>query len=425
MKYIVIIISILLLFSCNSNEDNSPLGYTGKRLVELSLMAGTIDEDLIDSYIGDIKIDTTIKYDINVLKNQFDSLINEIEHIPTNSNPLKFRKNYQLGITKAALTRLKVINKEKVSFIDECNNIYQFNPEIYNYEYYDSILVELDKFLGGSEKLIYRIANYREKFKVDYSKVDNAFKKAVKKSSEETKKHIELPKIESIDIEYVDGAPWSAYNWYQGNYKSLIQVNKQVDIHLERILDLAAHESYPGHHVYYSLREKEYYKDSGYVEFSIYNLFSPVSFLAEGTAVYGNDLVFPKKEKIEYIRNEITGKYKYSNIELENYFLLLDLLNQLEGVQITIARDYIDNKIKDKEAISLLKKYGLESEKSAIRRLSFIKRYRSYIINYTAGKKLVERYINKKAGNDIEKRWEVYNEILTKPYLPPDLVKEL
>ena len=425
MKYIVILISIILLSSCNSNEDNSPLGETGRRLVELTLMAGTVDEYLIDSYIGNLTIDTTIKYDISILKNQFDSLINEIKNIPTKSDALKYRKNYQLGISKAALTRLKVINNEKVSFDEECNNIYQFSPDIYEYEYYDSIIVLLDNFLEGKGELLNRISSYRNNFKIDNSDVDKAFKKAIKKSSEETKKYIKLPQIESIEIEYVFGAPWSAYNWYKGDYKSIIQVNKRVDIYLERILDLAAHESYPGHHVYYSLREKDYYRDSNYVEFSIYTLFSPVSFLAEGTAVYGNDLVFPKQSKIDYIRNEITGKYKYSNSELENYFQFLDLLNKLESVQITIARDYIDNKINDKDALRLLEKYGLESEESAIRRLSFIKRYRSYIINYTAGKKLVERYINKKAGDNHTKKWEVYKEILSKPYLPPDLVKEL
>ena len=425
MKYIIILISIILLFSCKSNENVSPLGDTGIRLVELTLMAGTVDEYLIDSYIGNLSIDTAIKYDIKDLKNQIDSLISVVEKIPTKDDSQKYRKNYQLGILKATLTRLRVINNEKVTFNEECTSIYQFSPEIYEYEHFDSIIVELDKFLDGNGDLLKRISSYRSNFKVENSDVDIAFKKAVKKSSVETKKYIKIPKVESIEIEYVYGAPWSAYNWYKGNYKSLIQVNKRVDIHLERILDLAAHESYPGHHVYYSLREKDFYRDSNYVEFSIYTLFSPVSFLAEGTAVYGNDLVFPKQNKIDFIRNEITGKYKYSNSELENYFLFLDLLNKLESVQITIARDYIDKKIDDEAAIKLLEKYGLESEESAMRRLSFIKRYRSYIINYTAGKKLVEQYINKKAENSHPKKWEVYKEILTMPYLPPDLVKEL
>lgn len=423
MKYIVFILLVLVM-SC-SKFSKSPLDETGESLVELTLMAGTLDEDLVDSYIGDIHIDTTKTYNVKELKKSFESLLNDISSIEVDSESLKLRKNYQIGIIKAVLTRLKVLNAEQISFIDECESIYQFTPEVKEYEYFDSLIIEIDKQLVGDEELPIKLANYRNKFKLKFSKIDEAFRKSVIETKRITSEHINLPDSESVKIEYVDGAPWSAYNWYQGNFKSLIQVNTQSDIHLERVLDLAAHESYPGHHVYYSIRDKMYYQDSGFVEFSIYTLFSPVSFLAEGTAVYGNDLVFPGDKKIEFIRNEITGKYNYSFEELKEYFELLDLLSKLDEVQITIARDFIDKKISTEVALQYLQKYGLESESSAYRRLDFIRKYRSYIINYTAGRKLVANYIDKKAGTDINKKWQVYKEILENPYLPSDLVKAL
>lgn len=421
MKYIAFIL-LLLVISCNE-FSKSPLDKTGEKLVELTLMAGTLDDDLVDSYIGNIRIDSAQEYSIDELKKSFNSLLTEISEIETSTKSLEYRKKYQLGIINAVITRLKVINAEKISFIDECESIYQYTPEIKDYSYFDSLLVDIESLLPGEDELPIKLAKYRDKFKFKYSKIDEAFRKSVEEAKKITSKYIHLPDSESVQIEYIDGAPWSAYNWYQGDYKSLIQVNMQTDIHLERVLDLAAHESYPGHHVYYSLRDKMYYQDSGFVEFSIYTLFSPVSFLAEGTAVYGNELVFPGDKKIEFIRNEITGKYNYSYKELKDYFDLLELLNKLDEVQITIARDYIDKKISNETALGYIQKYGLESESSSYRRLDFIRRYRSYIINYTAGKKLVANYIENKAGTDLSKRWQVYKEILENPYLPPDLVK--
>ncbi len=421
MKYTVLLF-LFLIVSC-SDLYKSQLDKTGERLVELTLMAGTLDEDLVDSYIGDITIDSTQKFNIDELLQSFESLSIDISAIEVDSKSLEFRKKYQSGIVNAVITRLKVLNEEEISFIDECESIYQFTPNVKEYSYFDSLLVELDNHLVGDEPLPVKLASYRDKFKIKYSKIDEAFRKSVKETKRITNKFIHLPDSESVRIEYVDGAPWSAYNWYQGHYKSLIQVNTQSDVHLERVLDLAAHESYPGHHVYYSLREKMYYQDSGFVEFSIYTLFSPVSFLAEGTAVYGNDLVFPGDKKIEFIRNEITGKYNYSYQTLKEYFELLELLDKLDEVQITIARDYIDKKISIEVALEYIQKYGLESESSSYRRLDFIRRYRSYIINYTAGKKLVESNIDKKAGTNTNKKWQVYKEILENPYLPPDLVK--
>ena len=86
---------------------------------------------------------------------------------------------------------------------------------------------------------------------------------------------------------------WSGYNWYQGNYRSLIQVNTDLPIYVDRAIDLACHEGYPGHHVYNVLLEKNLVRDRGWVEFSVYPLFSPQSLIAEGTANYGIDVAFP------------------------------------------------------------------------------------------------------------------------------------
>lgn len=423
MKFILFIF-LLSIISC-SYLDKSPLDETAERLVELTLKAGTIDENLVDSYIGTIEIDTTEEYNIDDLKKSFELLTKDILEIDADTESKMYRKNYQIGIANAVITRLRVLNAEKISFIDECENIYQYTPEVKEYEYFDSLLIEVDNYLAGDESLPIKLSNYRQKFKIKYSKIDEAFRKSVEEARKVTSNYITLPDSESVVIEYLDGAPWSAYNWYQGKYKSLIQVNMQSNIYLERVLDLAAHESYPGHHVYYSLRDKMYYQDSGFVEFSIYTLFSPVSFLAEGTAVYGNDLVFPGDRKIDFLRSEITGKYKYTYQELKEYFDLQELFSKLDEVQITIARDYIDKKISDETALKYIQKYGLESENSSYRRLDFIRRYRSYIINYTAGKQLVDSYIRKKAGNDNEKKWQVYKDILEKPYLPSDLVRAL
>ena len=40
---------------------------------------------------------------------------------------------------------------------------------------------------------------------------------------ERTLAHLELPADESFTVEYVTDKTWSGYNWYQGDYQSLIQ----------------------------------------------------------------------------------------------------------------------------------------------------------------------------------------------------------
>ncbi len=55
------------------------------------------------------------------------------------------------------------------------------------------------------------------------------------------------------------------------------QVNTDLPVYIDRAVDLACHEGYPGHHVYNALLEKHLVRDRGWVEFSIYPLFSPQS----------------------------------------------------------------------------------------------------------------------------------------------------
>ena len=91
---------------------------------------------------------------------------------------------------------------------------------------------------------------------------------------------------------YVKDKPWSAYNWYQGGFASLIEVNTDLPVYIDRAIDLACHEGYPGHHVYNALLEQHLVKQRGWVEFSVYPLFSPQSLIAEGTANYGIQVAF-------------------------------------------------------------------------------------------------------------------------------------
>jgi hypothetical protein len=70
----------------------------------------------------------------------------------------------------------------------------------------------------------------------------------------------------------------------------VIQVNTDLPIYIDRAVDLAAHEGYPGHHVYNSLLEKNLVRDRGWVEFSVYALFSPQSLVAKGRRISAGTL---------------------------------------------------------------------------------------------------------------------------------------
>ena len=137
--------------------------------------------------------------------------------------------------------------------------------------------------------------------------------------------HSKLPAEESFTVEYVTGKSWSGYNWYQGDYRSLIQVNIDLPIYIDRAIDLACHEGYPGHHVYNALLEKNLMRDRGWPEFTVYALFSPQSLIAEGTANYGIEVAFPNAERLAFEREVLFPAAGIDPARVDEYYEVHDL----------------------------------------------------------------------------------------------------
>jgi hypothetical protein len=57
----------------------------------------------------------------------------------------------------------------------------------------------------------------------------------------------------------------------------------------------------------------------------------------------------------------------------------------------------------------------------ARQRIRFFDTYRSYVINYNLGQDLVRAYVEREAGPDVDRRWEVFTGMLTSPTLPSAL----
>src|SRR4051794_2177632 len=150
---------------------------------------------------------------------------------------------------------------------------------------------------------------------------------------------------EKFTVEYVTNKSWSGYNWYQGGFRSLIQVNTDLPIYIDRAVDLACHEGYPGHHVYNALLEQHLVRDRGWVEFTIYPLFSPQSLIAEGTANYGIDVAFPGDARIAFERDVLFPIAGLDPSQASAYAQLRTLVDRVSYAGNEAARRYLNGEI--------------------------------------------------------------------------------
>ena len=131
-------------------------------------------------------------------------------------------------------------------------------------------------------------------------------------------------------------------------------------------------------------------------------LFSPQSFIAEGSANYGIALAFPGEEKVRFAREVLLPLAGVDTLGIALYFKALELTEQLNYVTNEVTRGLLNRHVNDAQALYWLRNFYLMDDDKAKKMLSFIRRNRSYVINYNYGKDLVKAYVEGQAGTDNE-----------------------
>ena len=327
------------------------------------------------------------------------------------------RRAYLLAHVSAAAARLRMLSGEKMGFADEAEALFGIRPDLRPLESFDPVLAEIDALLPGEGSLTDRVTAFRADYVIPRDRLQTVMDAAIAECRARTVRHIARPAHERFTLSFVGDKPWSGYNYYLGDAASRIEINADLPIYTERAIDLGCHEAYPGHHVYNALLEQTFVRERGWMEMSVYPLFSPMSFVAEGSANYGIDLAFPGEEAGAYERDVLFPLAGLDPATADRKAQLAALMRRLARAEYTIADDWLAGRIEREEAIRRLMTYSLANEARATQRLRFIDTYRSYIINYGLGRDVVQAWVERQ-GPD---RWAAMETLLSSQILPVDL----
>lgn len=394
--------------------------------VKLVLALGQHDADYVDAYYGPPAWRSeaeSAKLPLPAIRERAAALRAAVEAVPDAGldEMGRMRRRYLATQLRALGGRLDFLDGKRLRFDEESRVLYDAVAPSHPESYYQELLAQLDRVLPGTGPVAERYAAWRQDFVIPRERLDTVFKTAIAACRERTRGHLPLPAGERFTVEYVNDKAWSAYNWYQGDFRSLIQVNTDLPIFVDRAVDLACHEGYPGHHVYNALLEKNLVRDRGWVEFSVYPLFSPQSLIAEGSANFGIAMAFPGNERVDFERANVFPLAGIDPARADEYYRVQALADRLSYAGNEAARRYLDGEIDAAAAAEWITRYALMEPARAQQRVRFIDKYRSYVINYNLGQDLVRRYVERRAGNDPARRWEVFGELLSSPRLPSDL----
>ncbi len=402
-----------------------------EQYVKLVLAVGQHDRDYVDAYHGPRQWLEEAKAQRLPLGDILQSARATLEALrvvkPDGWDELTaLRFLYLRRQLESLVARVEILQGKRLTFDEESRALYDAVAPAYSEHHFQNILKQLDALMPGKGSVQQRYAEFKDRFVVPKEKLDVVFKAAIEECRSRTRMHIALPPDESFVLDYVTNKPWSGYNWYKGNNASLIHINTDLPIYIDRAVDLGAHEGYPGHHVYNALLEQNLLKKKGWMEFSVYALFSPQSLIAEGTANFGIEVVFTPEERVGFERDVLFPLAGLDTARVELYYRIHQEYMKLAYAGNEAARGYLDGIMTKEQAIEWLMQFALYSRERAVQRLAFFETYRSYAINYNLGQDMVRKYIEARGGtpDNPARRWEEFAALLSSPRLPSGLAVE-
>lgn len=422
--------AIITVSACSQKQSESPdINKLAEDYIRLGLQIGQYDGSFVDAYYGPDSLKPKNKTDTAFPKQRFlgevSALSDKLQKITSDTNAaVSSRAKWLLAQLKAFERRIKIFSGELADFDVESSDLFGVTAPKFEEKFFQQKREELDKLLPGNGSVFDRFQQLANKFIIPKNKIDTVFRTSILECRKRTLAHFTLPGQEKFELELVNNKPWSGYNWYKGHYSSLIQINTDINIFIDRAIDVGSHESYPGHHVYNMLLEENLYRGKGLIEISMYPLFSPQSFIAEGSGNYGIELAFPGDDRILFSKEVLLPLAGLDTSGITAYFRATAIRGHLNYVRNEVARGLINGTMNESQALEWLMKYGLLNEETAKKSIDFIRVNRTYVINYNYGLDAVAAYVNKRAGANAteDQVWKAFYQLLSEQIMTTEIV---
>ena len=307
---------------------------------------------------------------------------------------------------------------DPLSYTDFVACCFDLAPERRNEASFDSAADELSRILppgsDGTESIADRLASWDERFVIATDRLPAVVPWLLQILRSRTDGLFGLPPDEQIEFDFVTGKPWSAYNWYQGQYRSRVEVNTDLPMRAADLVHLLAHEAYAGHHTEHAWKERRLVMDQGRLEASISLINTPECLISEGLANLSERFVAPDDQYPELL-TELYGRAGLpiaadpaaAREAADLQVRIRRVSSSLRAVAGNAAFMLHADGVPRDEVAAYLRRYLLTSPERAEKRLSFIEhpQWRLYVFVYFEGERLLRRWFELGATSDHANRF--------------------
>jgi hypothetical protein len=373
----------------------------------------------IDAYIGPARL----KQESDAQPSRspillLDDVARLLDTIPTEDGA---RHAYLTAMLRAVETTLLILAGEDIPYMEEVQRIYDIMPQRVGEDLFSRAHGELETLLPGNSPLSNRLEAWRGRYHIPQEMLLSALQLVQKETRLRTAALIDLPAGETVDVKLITDKPWSAYNWFKGNSRSLIEFNTDIPISALGLVALFAHEGYPGHHSEGVIKERKFWLERGYGEAAAMLLHSPAAVIAEGIATTAVEIIFPKGGHMDWTVDVLLPAIPIEAQEsAEQFWRLEEAMRHLRSVSGNAAILFHTGQLTSEQTIEYIQTYELATPERAQKSFSFITHplFRSYIFTYTEGYDLISRA----AG--AENKTDVFLSCLIEQKLPSQLAAQ-
>jgi hypothetical protein len=417
----------LLLIACSGSGSRArltELDTAAESYVRLVLALGERDSDSLDSYHGPPEWRAEARArraTLEDIQREARTLADAVAAARQDKDS-SVRSAFLIRQLGAIAARVDILRGARPTFAEEARRLFGLETTT-SASGIDAPATRaaIDRELPGKGSTSGRLVAFDRRFLIPGDRLPDVMARAIEGCRAATATHIPLPAGERVDVTYVRDSPWSAYTRYHGNAHSTIQINAALPLTVDRALDLACHEAYPGHHTIGALVDVRL---KGLVELLVHPAFSPQTLLHESASSVAGTLAFREAERLAFERDVLFPLAGLDTTEAARHVRVSRLLDQLHGVEGEIARRYLDGELDFARASAAFERDALMP--SPVATLKFLNQFRSYAATYTIGRDLFwKALLTMPAGtkeDDREGRWRAYVDLVANrsQALPPD-----
>jgi len=390
----------------------------GKEYLFLGHRMGKVIDKYVDAYFGPQELQQIVNIES---KSSVKTLLQQCIQLQSQLLDQGFtqaREKYLKKILLSMETSLRIKKGEKIPYKEQIRNLFDIEPVYVSDEKLSKDVENLYSVYEGSGPLSDRIVPVYKRRELPKSKLYKSYKKGIKIVRERTYELFPnlLPASETVEIKEVLNEKWALYNWYEGGFRSRIDIDITKPISWNSILNLSAHEGYPGHHTESCVKDKFLYQEQGRFENCILLIQTPQMAIYEGIGNSALDVLFSEEVQAKLSLDTFCPDPSEENLEK----LIEEKIawQGMRGYDTNIAMHIYNDNWTDDEVVDHILGLGFTTEDRVRDSLKFIRDplWRNYSFNYYVGERLIkEKYGEHPTAKDFEY-------LLKNPILPSDLV---